>query len=84
MALRVRVPSPSQILIIIMDWILMGLNLYSYYLISNKKSIGFIVGLIGCIVGIIFFRITSVSMIIMYITFGILNIRGYILWNQKN
>lgn len=47
-----------------MDWILMILNLYSYYLIGNKKSIGFILGLIACILGIMLFY-NMISMIVI-------------------
>lgn len=65
-----------------MDWILMILNLYSYYLIGNKKSIGFILGLIACILGIMLFY-NMISMIIMYILFGLLNIKGFYQWKIK-
>lgn len=62
-----------------MDWILMILNLYSYFLIGNRKSIGFILGLISCILGVILFY-NMMSMIIMYICFGILNVKGFYQW----
>lgn len=62
-----------------MDWVLMILNLYSYYLIGNRKSIGFILGLISCILGVILFY-NMMSMIIMYICFGILNVKGFYQW----
>lgn len=65
-----------------MDWILMALNLYSYYLIGNRKSIGFILGLISCILGIVLFY-NMTSMIIMYICFGLLNIKGFYQWKIK-
>lgn len=65
-----------------MDWILMILNLYSYYLIGNRKSIGFILGLIACIFGIILFY-NMISMIVMYIFFGLLNIKGFYQWKIK-
>jgi len=61
----------------------MILSLYSYYLICVKKKIGFIVGLIGSIIGIIFFFNLSISLIIMYLSFGVLNIIGYLKW-EKN
>jgi len=61
----------------------MILSLYSYYLICNKKKIGFIIGLIGSIIGIIFFINISTSLIIMYISFSILNIIGYKNWNKS-
>lgn len=65
-----------------MDWVLMILNLYSYYLIGNRKSIGFILGLIACILGIILFY-NMISMIVMYIFFGFLNIKGFYQWKIK-
>lgn len=60
----------------------MILNLYSYYLIGNKKSFGFILGIIGCIIGIILFYEMK-SMIIMYSLFAILNFKGYLQWRNK-
>jgi hypothetical protein len=65
-----------------LDWGVMLLNLYSYYLIGNKKQIGFILGLIGCIVSIFLFSyfIISIPMLIMYICFGILNYINYKKW----
>ena len=54
----------------------MILNLYAYYLISNKRIIGFILGAIGSILGIILFW-NMISIVIMYLAFTILNIRGF-------
>lgn len=65
-----------------MDWILMILNLYAYYLISNKRIIGFILGAIGSILGIIIFW-NMISIVIMYLAFTILNIRGFLKWNKQ-
>lgn len=66
-----------------MDWLVMIFSLYSYYLIGNKNKYGFIVGLVGCLIGIVFFFTTSMSMTIMYVAFSILNILGYIKWSKK-
>ena len=68
-----------------LDWLTMILNLYSYYLIGNKNKFGFILGFIGCIIGILLFSILSFSvpMIIMYLCFGYLNIKNYIKWKKK-
>ena len=65
-----------------LDWVVMLLNLYSYYLIGNKKKFGFILGVIGCIAGLLMFILMTVSipMILMYICFGILNIINYKKW----
>jgi len=62
----------------------MFLSLYSYYLIGNKQKFGFVIGLIGSIIGVVFFLNTSISLLIMYISFGILNIRGYFKWKQND
>lgn len=62
-----------------LDWVVMLLNLYSYYLLSNKNKLGFLLGSVGCIAGIILF-ISNIPLIIMYICFLILNIKGYIQW----
>ena len=66
----------------ILSWSLMILNLYSYYLIGCKKNIGFILGFIGCVVGVILFTIFTFNtpMVIMYLAFGVLNITNYIKW----
>lgn len=60
----------------------MILNLYSYYLIGNKKSFGFILGLVACVIGIILFY-EMASMVIMYISFAILNLKGYLKWKTN-
>ena len=60
----------------------MILNLYAYYLISNKRIIGFILGAIGSILGIILFW-NMISIVIMYLVFTVLNIRGFLKWNKK-
>ena len=62
-----------------LDWIVMILNLYSYYLIGNKKKSGFLLGGIGCILGVVLF-INSSAMIIMYSCFGVLNVNNYRKW----
>jgi len=61
----------------------MILSLSSYYLICVKKKIGFIVGLIGSIIGIIYFLNSSVSLVIMYFSFAVLNIIGHLKWNKS-
>lgn len=65
-----------------LDWGVMLLNLYSYYLIGNKKSFGFIFGIIGSICGLFMFSYISLSipMIIMYGSFGVLNLINYKKW----
>jgi len=67
------------------DWIIMIINLYSYYLIGCKKLIGFILGIIGSIAGIILFLtlVFSIPMIIMYIAFMILNFINYLKWKKN-
>ena len=60
----------------------MILNLYAYYLISNKRIIGFILGAIGSILGIILFW-NMISIVIMYLVFTVLNIRGFLKWNKQ-
>ena len=64
------------------DWLVMILNLYSYYLIGNRNKFGFILGLLGCLIGIVLFTFFSFSipMIIMYVCFGVLNIKNYKKW----
>ena len=68
-----------------LDWILTTLNLYSYYLIGNKRIIGFILGTLACILGTILFSMLTfnIPMLIMYIIFGILNIINYFKWLKK-
>ena len=60
----------------------MILNLYAYYLISNKRIIGFILGAVGSILGIILFW-NMISIVIMYLVFTVLNIRGFLKWNKQ-
>ena len=59
----------------------MILNLYAYYLISNKRIIGFILGVIGSILGIILFW-NMISIVIIYLAFTVLNMRGCLRWNK--
>lgn len=68
-----------------LDWGVMLLNLYSYYLIGNKKKFGFILGIVGCIAGLLMFTLitSSIPMILMYICFGILNVINYLKWKQN-
>lgn len=67
----------------VLDWLVMILNLYAYYLIGNKNKNGFIIGLIGCILGFIVFMYSfNLPMIIMYVMFGILNLKSYIKWKK--
>jgi len=68
-----------------LDWIVMLLNLYSYYLIGCKKKFGFILGIIGCIAGLLMFSLLTFSfpMLIMYISFSILNIINYLKWKKN-
>lgn len=67
-----------------LDWVVSILNLYSYYLIGNHKKIGFILGFIGCIAGIILFafKVFSLPLFIMYICFSILNLLNYYKWSK--
>ena len=67
-----------------LDWILLIMNLYSYYLIGCKKNIGFMIGFIGSLVGLIIFIfvILNPPMIIMYIAFAILNCINFIKWKK--
>ena len=64
------------------DWLVLILNLISFYLIGSKNRFGFVLGIVGCIIGIIAFSTMffSAPLIIMYVSFGILNTRGYIKW----
>lgn len=68
-----------------LDWVLMILNLYSYLLIGNKKRIGFLLGGIGCLIGLILFStlVYNLPLLIMYISFGVLNILNYIKWSKQ-
>lgn len=68
-----------------LDWFIMLLNLYAYYLLGKKNKFGFILGLIGSILGIFMFTYftISVAMIIMYSVFSILNIKNYIEWKNN-
>ena len=65
-----------------LDWVLMALNLYAYILIGNKNKLGFLLGGVGCILGIVLFGLTivSVPLVIMYIAFGALNVINYMKW----
>jgi len=67
------------------DWIVVALNIYSYYLIGNQNKIGFILGIIGCILGIVLFStiLFSAPMIIMNGLFGVLNLINYVKWANK-
>jgi len=63
------------------DWIVMALNLYSYYLIGCKKPKGFLLGFIGSVIGIVLFiSMKSPALVIMYGAFGILNLINYVKW----
>lgn len=66
----------------ILGWFIMFLNLYSYYLVGNKNKLGFIIGGIGSVLGIIMFSalMLSISMIVMYLSFSILNTLNYFKW----
>lgn len=68
------------------DWAIMILNLYSYYLIGCKKKIGFLLGIIGSIIGLLLFSLAifSIPMIIMYLSFAVLNYINYKKWQQIN
>ena len=67
-----------------LDYLLLVMNLYSYYLIGCKKKLGFLLGVIGSIIGLILFSfiIKSIPMIIMYLSFAILNFVNYIKWKK--
>jgi hypothetical protein len=65
------------------DWIILIFNLYAYYLIGKKNKLGFIIGTLGSILGIILFIIIpSIPMIIMNAAFLVLNIINYIKWRK--
>lgn len=65
-----------------LDWVVMIINLYAYYLVGCKKEFGFILAFIGALAGIIMFStlVFSIPMIIMYLSFATLNIINYIKW----
>ena len=65
-----------------LDYLLLVMNLYSYYLIGCKKNLGFLLGIIGSVIGLILFSfvIKSIPMIIMYLSFAILNYANYTKW----
>ena len=69
-----------------LDYLLLVMNLYSYYLIGCKKNIGFLLGIIGSVIGLILFSfvIKSIPMIIMYLSFAILNYANYTKWKITN
>lgn len=62
-------------------WILFASNICAYYLLGKKKSIGFIIGFLGSALGILLF-LNNIPMIIMYTTFGVLNIKNYLEWKE--
>lgn len=63
------------------SWFILGFNLYSYYLICNKNKLGFIFGIIGCVLGIsVFLTTMNIPLIIMNVCFLILNLKGYLQW----
>lgn len=68
-----------------LDWIVMILNLYSYYLVGCKNNFGFILAFIGAVSGAILFStlVFSIPMIIMYLSFATLNIINYIKWKKS-
>ena len=69
-----------------LDYLLLVMNLYSYYLIGCKKNLGFLLGIIGSVIGLILFSfvIKSIPMIIMYLSFAILNYANYTKWKITN
>ena len=69
-----------------LDYLLLVMNLYSYYLIGCKKNLGFLLGIIGSVIGLILFSfvIKSIPMIIMYLSFAILNYANYTKWKTTN
>lgn len=64
------------------DWVILVINIVSYYLIGNKNKFGFALGVVGCVISIIIFSTIffSYPLVIMNVSFGVLNIRGYIKW----
>jgi hypothetical protein len=65
----------------ILNWSIMILNLVSYYLIGLKKRYAFILGLVGCVAAIVVFY-NNLPLLLMYICFGILNIKNFIQWKK--
>lgn len=68
-----------------LDWLLTVMNLYSYYLIGDKRKVGFVLGSIACVFAIIVFSLLAfnIPMLIMYLVFGILNIINFIKWKKE-
>jgi len=67
-----------------LDWLIMIMNLYSYYLIGIKNRYGFIIGGLGCLIGVIMFGFLSPNypMLLMNSSFGYLNIINYRKWKN--
>lgn len=61
-----------------LDWIIMIMNLYFYYLICIKNKYGFLIRELGCLIGIIFaFLSFNTPILLINSSFAYLNIINY-------
>ncbi len=66
------------------DWLAMALSLYAAYLLGNKQKIGFIIFAISNVFWVMLgiFFMSSYGMAIGNFAFLLINVRGYISWNN--
>ena len=65
------------------DWIGALMLFVSTFLIGNKKREGFLVGIGGCLLMLVFSIMAgSVGSFVLNVVLGILNLRGYFRWTR--
>lgn len=66
------------------DWLAMALSLYAAYLLGNKQKLGFIIFAISNVFWVMLglFFMSSYGMAIGNFAFLLINVRGYISWNN--
>lgn len=64
-----------------MEWLYTVLGLVGCYLVVKKKRIGWLIWLLSCpiMVGVLIHK-QSYPIILVFIAYGILNIKGWIEW----
>lgn len=69
-----------------LDWLAMGLSLFAVYLLGNKNKFGFISFILANFLWVIlgFSLINSLGIAIGNLVFLIMNIRGYLSWNNTS
>lgn len=57
--------------------------LYSRFLITNKKSLGFVFEIISCIIFMVYYAILSEWFLVLFmLCYAIIAVKGYLNWNK--